>query len=283
MRRVPASRTCHSPVPTRAPAPSRCHKAIPRRGGRAGRSGDGTGRDPAGRESQLGSAPRCCTNSGDLGGAQHPRPPRAPCTRHLLLLMAGRTRRLGSEGERSGRRGWRPAAARSGSQLWRSAPGSRIDPLASRSPRRDCACVRACVGLCVCLSLLLTARQRWAGCEHLVRGNAEEKEESGSEGLQNPDWIHHRKGRSNSWFQTDKLLRRKQALRWEGGGGGSRSRQAEPRTPTCPAWLSAPPARSSPPAGTRRGRGTGGVFARGRRARCSRGEGGGWIQACKPC
>lgn len=29
---VPASRTCHSPVPTRAPAPSCCHRAIPRQG-----------------------------------------------------------------------------------------------------------------------------------------------------------------------------------------------------------------------------------------------------------
>lgn len=161
VRMVPASRTCHSPVPTRALAPSCSHRAIPRQEAR-GRQEDGTrpgpeeeGRGAGGsRLSQLESARRCPPQElRALQGRSAPKPaagsPPAPSAAHGPTDPPP-----GLGGRAAGKRGRRAEkGARSGSQRWRARAGQPHRP-PSPAERRG-ATVRVRVSLSLALAPVL--------------------------------------------------------------------------------------------------------------------------------
>lgn len=178
---------------------------------RTGRGGGRRRRRRRRRGSQLESARRsCCKNSGHLGGTPPPSRPGAPRALHLTLT-AGRTRRRGSAGALRG-------AAGTGGSIRPPASQSRAGP-PHRPPGRPVAAARLCVCARVCVSPSPSDCQAALGwlrapCPRQCRRERRKSQRGAAKpGLESATG---RKGRSNSWFQTDKLLRRKQALRREG-------------------------------------------------------------------
>ncbi|XP_053148788.1 basic salivary proline-rich protein 1-like [Hemicordylus capensis] len=80
------------------------------------------------------------------------------------------------------------------------------------------------------------------------------KKKEPARGCKTRTGFRHGKGRSNSWFQTDKLLRGKQALRWEGKGAAAARRSRRTHLPVLLGSRQHRRVGKARPRGPRRGR-----------------------------